>query len=365
MAASVVERFKQIVPIANPSGKEATIREHILAELTRLGFTDNTVDEAGNLLARIPGAAEKEPILLSAHMDSVPPCEGIEPVEDTVEGRHVIRSAGKTILGADDKSGIATMLSIVERLSQAETTQNHPLELFFSTQEEVGLLGAKAFDITQCRSKAGFVLDGEGSLGEIFIAGPTQKNLVFNLKGIPSHAGIAPEEGVSAIMMASRLAAKLPSGRLSPITTMNLGTIEGGNAFNIVASTATIRGELRSHDEDALQGVLNQIEVACQNIKQDFPRGEVEFIPNHRYTRFEVPENHASVLMSQAACQKMGITPKLARMNIGSDAHVLNHAGLPTVVLGMGFHFSHSLGEFIYVDELEQVAELVWTLVQS
>lgn len=358
--------FKQLVPIHNPSGGEEAIRRFIQERLQGLGFTDARVDEAGNLFVRIPGAAGKETLLLSAHMDSVPPCQDIEAIDDVVEGRSIIRSAGKTILGADDKSGIATILRVVERLRAEGMEHNHPLELLFSTQEEVGLLGLKAFDLAQCEARTGFVLDGEGAVGDIFTAGPSQKNLVFQLEGLRSHAGIAPEQGVSAIEMAAHLCTSLPSGRISEDTTMNLGVIEGGDALNIVAPSAVIRGEARSHSDEALEALLNQIEEVCHEIEENYNhRGTVRFIPTHKYSRFSVPGDHPGIGMAEAACRKLGITPRIARMNIGSDAHVLNHGGIPTVVLGMGFHFSHSLGEFIYVDELEQVTQVVWEIIQA
>jgi tripeptide aminopeptidase len=359
-----VERFKMLVPIANPSGKEAAIRDYIQQQLQYMGFLDNIVDQAGNLFARIPGNAEKKTLLLSAHMDSVPPCEGIEPLEDNLEGRKIIRSAGSTILGADDKSGIAVILSLLHRLKSEGSQNHHPLELLFSTQEEVGLLGVQAFDLKQSQADSAFVLDGEGSVGDIFYSGPSQKNLLFQVEGLRSHAGIAPEAGVSAIEMAIHLCASLPSGRLSPETTMNLGTIQGGDALNIVAPSATIRGEARSHDDKALNSLLQRIQDICHEVQEQFPKGKIEFIATHRYTRFELPQTHPAVLMVAAACEPCGIPPQLRKMNIGSDAHVLNHAGLPTVVLGMGFHHSHSLGEYIYQDELEQVTQLVWQMIQ-
>lgn len=360
-----VERFRELIPIANASGNEAYIRQYIQEVLYSLQFDDQKVDEAGNLFVRIPGDPDKETLLLSAHMDSVSPCEGIESVEENRENRRIIRSAGRTILGADDKSGIAVILSVVERLHHQESHNHAPLELLFSAEEEIGLLGLKAFDLRQCQARMGYVLDGEGNLGDIFYSGPTQKNMLFTLQGIASHAGIAPEAGVSAIEMAAHLCSSLPSGRLNPETTMNIGTIEGGEALNIVASSATIRAEIRSHNEAALAGLLDQIEEICHEIEDHFPGGQVTLTINHRYSRFEVDPGHPVVVTLKAACQALGIEPKVLRMNIGSDAHVLNDRGISAVVLGMGFHFSHSLKEFIDLDELEQVTQLVWRRIHS
>ncbi len=359
----ITERFRSIVPIDNPSGREETIRAHIQQTLRALGLSDQQVDSAGNLFVRVPGASNKCTIMLSAHMDSVPPCEGIVPVSDERSGRPIIRSEGRTILGADDKSGIAVMLELMEELSKDGFQNNHPLELFFSTEEEVGLNGAKGFDMSQSQAQYCYVLDGEGRVGMIFNAGPSQENLRFLCQGKASHAGISPESGISAIQVAARLCAQLPSGRLADDLTANLGTIRGGEGINVVPSQVEIRGEARSHSEQKLQHLLSDMQNACELAQKDFPGSEVQMIHLRRYDQFKVPADHPMISRVEAICETLGIPPQLAPMNIGSDAHILNKNGLPTVVLGMGFHYSHSLGEFIYCQELEQVYQIVRELV--
>jgi tripeptide aminopeptidase len=359
----VVERFKAIVPIDNPSGREEAMRDTIAEVLRSLGLTDLTVDAVGNLWVRVPGNAQKETIMLSAHMDSVPPCEGIFPVLDTRSGRSIIRSEGRTILGADDKSGIAVALEVVEKLAQQGFQNNHPLELFFSTGEEVGLTGAKGFDMAQVRAEYCYVLDGEGRAGLIFNAGPSQENIQIECVGKASHAGIAPEAGVSAIQMGAALCAQLPNGRLAQDLTCNIGVIQGGNAMNIVAPELTIRGEMRSHDEDKLAGLLQTYQAFCMGVQERFAGGSVELQHVRRYNQFYVDPGHKVIQRAMLECELLDLKPQLAPMNIGSDAHILNQNGLPTVVLGMGFHYSHSLGEFIYCEELEKVCQLVERLV--
>lgn len=359
----VVERFQGIVPIDNPSGREESIRQFIESELMVLGVREQTVDGVGNLLARVPGNPAKEIIMLSAHMDSVPPCEGIVPVLDERDGRPVIRSEGRTILGADDKSGIAVALEVVSQLAQQGFRENHPLELFFSTGEEVGLTGAKGFDMTQVRASYCYVLDGEGRVGLIFNAGPSQENVQIECTGKASHAGIAPEAGISAIQMGAALCSQLPSGRLAEDLTCNLGLIQGGNAMNIVAPALSIRGEMRSHDESKLTQLIGTYQAVCRAVDERFAGGSVALKTVRRYDHFYVDPQHLVIQRAMQHCDALGLRPQLAPMNIGSDAHVLNQNGLPTVVLGMGFHYSHSLGEFIYCEELEQVCALVQRLV--
>jgi len=359
----VVERFESIVPIDNPSGQEGKIRDHIAATLRQFGLTDLTVDAAGNLFVRVPGQPEKDTIMLSAHMDSVPPCEGIVPIRDTRSDRPIIRSEGRTILGADDKAGIAVILEIVERLAAQGFQSNHPLELFFSTGEEVGLTGAKGFDMGQVRSKYCYVLDGEGRVGLIFNAGPSQENIQIACSGRASHAGMSPEAGISAIQMGAALCAQLPSGRLASDLTCNLGVIEGGSAMNIVAPELSIRGEMRSHDEGKLADLVQTYRSLCTQVEERFAGGKVTLQNLRRYNHFLVPQEEEVIQRAIAVGEKLQVAPQLAAMNIGSDAHILNQNHLPTVVLGMGFHYSHSLGEFIFCEELEQVCQMVELLV--
>jgi tripeptide aminopeptidase len=359
----VTERFEALVPIANPSGQEETIRQHIQETLHGCGISDLWINEAGNLFAKVPGRADKPVIMLSAHMDSVPPCEGIMPVRDLRDGQAVIRSEGRTILGADDKSGIAVILELIARLAQQNFQENHPLELFFSTGEEVGLTGAKAFDLQQSQAAYCYVLDGEGRAGLIFNAGPSQENVQIACTGKASHAGIAPEAGISAIRMGAALCARLPSGRLAEDLTCNIGVVNGGNALNIVAPELLLQCEMRSHDEPKLNGLLSLYERTCMEVEQKFAGGRIAFRHTRRYNHFRVSPEQDVIRRAQEKAKALGLSPELAEMNIGSDAHVLNQKGLPTVVLGMGFHYSHSLGEFIYCRELEQVCQLVEALV--
>ncbi len=360
---SVTERFAAIVPIDNPSGREETIRDFIAATLRGFGLSDLTIDTAGNLFARVSGNPALETMMLSAHMDSVPPCEGIVPVRDTRNDRPIIRSEGRTILGADDKAGIAVILELMEHLSKNKFKTNHPLELFFSTGEEVGLTGAKGFDMSQVRAQYAYVLDGEGRVGLIFNEGPSQENVQITCTGRASHAGIAPEAGISAIQMGASLGAQLPSGRLADDLTCNIGVVQGGNAMNIVAPELTFRCEMRSHNEAKLTGLLAQYQTICNEVEEKFTGGHIHMEHIRRYDHFLVSPDQLVNQRAFAVGETLGVAPQLVAMNIGSDAHILNKNGLPTVVLGMGFHYSHSLGEFIFCEELEQVYEMVSRLV--
>lgn len=360
---SVIERFKAVVPIDNPSKSEGKIRAFISDTLTALGLTEQSIDEAGNLFVKVPGVEGSETLMLSAHMDSVPPCNGIVPVEDTRESRPIIRSEGKTILGADDKSGIAVILELMDDFSKQHFKHNHPLELFFSTEEEIGLNGAKGFDTEQCNAKKCYVLDGEGRVGMIFNAGPTQERVEITFTGLAAHAGIAPEAGINAIVMASDFCSQIPSGRISDKLTTNMGLIEGGKGINVIAPNCTVTGDVRSHDEAQFQTLLNTMGTEAKRVDALYEKGHVDFTHIRKYDGFFVDENNPIIQAVITECTAINILPMISPMNIGSDAHILNKRGIDTVVLGMGFHFSHSLGEFIFTEELTQVYELTRRLV--
>lgn len=362
---SVVERFKTVVPIDNPSKNESAIRTFIANTLNEIGLREQSIDEAGNLFVKVPGKSDTETLMLSAHMDSVPPCQGIVPVEDTRESRPIIRSEGKTILGADDKSGIAVILELMSEFSQHQFQNNHPLELFFSTEEEIGLNGAKGFDTSQCDAKKCYVLDGEGRVGMIFNAGPSQERVEVDFTGLAAHAGIAPEAGVNAIVMAADFLSHIPSGRISDKLTTNMGLIDGGKGLNVIAPNCSVAGDIRSHDESQFIHLLNTMKTEAERVNSEYPKGVVNFKNFRKYDAFYVEESNPLIKTIQTQCQTLGITPQISAMNIGSDAHILNARGIDTVVLGMGFHFSHSLGEFIFTEELEQVYQLTKELVTA
>ncbi|MCA9841981.1 MAG: M20/M25/M40 family metallo-hydrolase [Cyanobacteria bacterium HKST-UBA03] len=360
---TVVDWFKRLVPIANPSKGEDEIRLFIANQIQRFGVGQAEVDRRGNLFLRVPGQASGPTMMFCAHMDSVNPCEGIEPVDDMLDGRPIIRSAGQTILGADDKSGIAVLLALLEHLGQVGLANVCPFECLFTVEEEIGIFGAHDFDMGWSEARAAYALDGEGALGDIFCAGPSQKNMVFACHGRSSHAGIEPEMGINALSLAAKLVDRLPKGRLSPDTTTNIGVISGGKAMNVVPDYVELRAELRSHDEVAFAQVQQDMDAVVSALNEPGTDGQITLTWIDKYRRFDVsPDNHA-VVWAQRAAEAIGVSPRLLRMNIGSDAHALNKGGLPAVVLGMGFHRSHSVGEYVFVDELVCVADWVWALL--
>jgi tripeptide aminopeptidase len=272
-----------------------------------------------------------------------------------LNGREVIVSEGKTILGADDKAGIALAVALVEQFANAQFMHNRPLELLFSVQEEIGLLGAKAFEVSRLKSPFALILDGDGPLGEIYTQGLSQIHLELNIR--PTGVANAVQHVQSndqLIRQAMTLVASLPTGRLSPDTTANWGILSMGEN-----SQLTLYGEARSHAPDALSALemtLN-IQIEAWNLNSPGFFATLQVLP--RYSGFCVPPQHPEVQSLIAVGRTLGVNPKPCRMNIGSDAHILNERNIPAVVMAMGFRLSHSFGEVLDIGHYLACADWV------
>ncbi|MGC9361107.1 MAG: M20/M25/M40 family metallo-hydrolase, partial [Anaerolineae bacterium] len=240
----LLDVFLDLVRIASPSRQEQEVASYIRAYLEDLGIAVES-DQAGNLYAYMEG--DGTPLAFTAHMDTVVPCEGVTPLVEN----GVVRSDGTTILGADDKSGVAAILEAVTALSEGSVV-HRPLDLLFTVQEEIGLFGAKAVEVDRLRARMAIGLDAEGQQGTLVVSAPGQNSLEAVVHGKAAHAGVEPEKGVSAIRVAAEAIASMPLGRIDEETTANIGVISGGRATNIVPDRVEIKGEARSHDEAKL-----------------------------------------------------------------------------------------------------------------
>src|ERR687885_883063 len=252
------ERIKnlllELIQIDSVSREEREVAQRIKAYCEEMGaevFIDDAGEQVGgntgNVIARFPGTIPTaEPIMMSAHMDTVVPGEGVKPV---VEG-DIIRSDGTTVLGGDDKSGCAVIIETI-RCLQEQNIPHAPIEAVFSICEEVGLLGAKHVDVSKLKAKYGLVFDSDDP-GFLFTKGPSANHMEFRIYGLEAHAGVAPEEGISAIKIAAEAIANMKLGRIDEETTANIGVIRGGEATNIITNYVYLKGEARSLDEAKL-----------------------------------------------------------------------------------------------------------------
>ncbi len=353
--------FCDIVRIDSPSGFEAEVAGHCAELLTQAGFSVRfdasapvTRSNTGNLIAHLPGTAPSAPtLLLSAHLDCVEPCRGVEPV--VCDG--VVSSAGDTVLGADDKAGVAAIVEGVRRAIEDGSARGD-VNVIFTVAEECGLRGAKAVDPDDTRADLCLVLDADGEPGAIVVGAPTHYTFVAEFAGVASHAGVEPENGRSALVMAARAVGAMQLGRLDDRTTANAGTIVGGTATNVVPARVTLTGECRSLAPERVEQVRASMHEAMEDAAAA-GGGSVEIRWTKEYDAFSVAEDAATLAVVRAACVDAGLTPRLFATGGGSDGSVFAARGVPTVVLACGMRSVHSTDERVAVADLESLAELV------
>lgn len=354
----LLETFLDLVRIESPPGFEGVTATYCARELEAAGCrvwfdaaAEQTGSDTGNLIAELAGTAPGT-LALSAHLDVVEPCRGIKPV--IADG--VIRSAGPTILGADDRAGLATAIETVRRF--AENSRPHPtIRILFTVQEEVGLHGAKHLPPDDVACDLCLVLDAEGSPGGIVIGAPTHYTFVAAFFGVASHAGVAPERGVSAIAMAADAISAMEIGRLDARTTANVGSIKGGRATNVITARCDITGECRSLDRERVEAVKAAMDAAMRASAEKYG-GSVDIDWNLEYEGFEFPEDSREIALVSAAIRDAGCEPSTYRTGGGSDANVLAQMGVPTIALACGMSGVHGTDEQIAVADLLALARI-------
>jgi tripeptide aminopeptidase len=362
----VLDLFLELAAIPSPPGDERAVADRVIAELRALelqvdedGAGPEMGSNAGNLLCRLEPTNEGLPIFLCAHLDTVPP-EG--PIEPVVEDG-VVRNAGGTILGADDKAAVAAMIEGVRQLLE-EKRPHAGLELLFTQKEEVGLRGAYAFDHSRLAARHGFVYDQGNPIGEIVLGAPHAHALDVTFRGQAAHAGMAPEEGRSAIAAAARAIADLRLGRIDEETSANVGTIEGGTARNIVPDRCMLRVEARSHDERKLADLVQEMNETFA-FAASLEDCRVETTMERSYRGYRLGREDLSVRLARTALERVGYTPTFALSGGGADANVFNERGLECVNLANGMAAIHSPEEHIAVADLEAMVQVTLALVDA
>ncbi|HHV72658.1 MAG TPA: M20/M25/M40 family metallo-hydrolase [Clostridia bacterium] len=359
----LINTFLELVNINSPSLKEKKLADYLVKKLSSLGFEvyideagKNINGETGNVIGKKKGNNKKEPLLFSAHMDTVQPTEGIKTVIES----GIIKTDGTTILGADDKAGIAAFLEAMECIK--ENNLSHPdLEVVFSVAEEIGLLGAKYLDYGKLSSKIAFVLDSGGPPGTIITRSPAQVDLSITVKGKAAHAGVNPEDGINAIAVASKALSQLKIGRIDEETTSNIGIINGGKATNIVPDEVRIYGEIRSMNKDKLNNLVeffkNSFEITAAE-----EGANIIFKTETGFEDYNLDINSKAVNLAIKAAEKCKLNPVLAARGGGSDTNVFNLHGIEAVNLGVGICNDHTDKEYISIENLVNCAKLIIVL---
>ncbi len=364
----LILEFENLLKIESPSRKEGKLAYYLADIFEALGYkcffdksAETTGSEVGNLIVKIPGTLPSPPIFFCAHLDTVGPCENPRIIFEN----GIFKTDGKTILGADDKSGIAILIEVAKILKE-NLFPYPPVEYIFTTCEEIGLLGAKALDIELVDAKEGFVLDSENP-EEVINKAPSSYQFEIKIKGKSAHAGLEPEKGINAIYVLSKIISELPVGRLDEETTFNVGIISGGGYINIVPENAEVKGEMRSHSQKKLENLQNYIKETVNKITEKFkrnglPEGKVRF--EKVFKAFDISiEDPLSQLVKKAG-EKLGLNLSFKRKEGGSDANVFNEKGLKCLILGTGMQKVHTTEEYILVGDLLKSANLVLQIIK-
>jgi tripeptide aminopeptidase len=366
----LVQEFISLVQIDSETKFEQEISKVLKQKFSALGLIVEEDDSmaksghgAGNLICTLEAtdANPAIPILLfTSHMDTVAPGKGIKP---QIGEDGYIRSDGTTILGSDDKAGIAAMFEAIQVLKE----QNIPhgrIQFVITAGEEAGLRGSRAMDAKWLEAKYGFALDSNGNIGDIATAAPGRAEIAITFHGKSAHAGVNPEDGISAIQVASKAVSRMSLGRIDNETTANIGSFSGVGPLNVVCDHVTLEAEARSIVQHKLEAQIASMRTACEGAAADAGT-TCEFVADIVYASYMHDDSAPVVALASRALQSLGLTARTFHSGGGSDANIFNGLGIPTVNLAVGYNEIHTTKENIAINDLVKTAELVVALIQE
>jgi tripeptide aminopeptidase len=365
--------FTRLCETDSPSrreGKIAGVLKKIISKLDPDDFFEDdsailTGSESGNLFFRFAGTTSKKPIFFNCHMDTVQPGIGVQVQRQG----DIFTSAGDTILGSDDKSGIAAFIEAMLIIREQKLPMR-PVEFILTTCEEIGLLGAKAVDPKHIRAKIGYALDSSGS-GKIIIGAPASNRLNIQIHGVAAHAGLHPEWGINAIVLAAHALAQAPCGKIDGQSTINFGTIQGGTASNIVPERVVIEGEVRSHSQHQLDELTRQVHEVFAGAQHDWqdPSGQAkgkpaltfEAIPD--FPLMKLSRSDQVITEVEQAARSIEMELDFVVAGGGSDANIFNGFGLQTAIIATGMTNVHSTEEQVDLKDMVELTRLLLALL--
>ncbi len=355
----LIKTFTDMTKISSPSWREEKMRNYIVDAVKKLNVKTRSFPcgDSYNLLLTKPGDPKRKPVLFSAHMDTVTPCDNVRPVVAATK----ITSDGTTILGSDDKAAIAMFLEGLRYI--AETGMPHStIEMLITCAEELGLLGMKGFDTSVLKSKHAFVFDSDGPVGKIVLQAPYHSTMTITVKGKAAHAGMEPEKGINAINVIADIITRLPSGRVDHETTVNVGTIAGGRATNIVAEKAECVLESRSLNYQKLKEQENTIRSIAKKVTAGYG-ARCGITRTLEYSGFSISPKDRIAVLAARAMERVGIRHQFEVSGGGSDTNILNRAGISAINLSAGMQKVHTTSEFIMIRDLINGTKVVLSLV--
>jgi|JFJP01.1.fsa_nt_gi tripeptide aminopeptidase len=368
--------FAELCQISSPSRHEGTIARHLKKVFADLGadsvYEDDsaprTGSESGNLIIRFNGTGAKmEGFFFSCHMDTVEPAQDVK----VIRTGDIFTSSGDTILGGDDKTGIAAVLELLTLLK--EKAIPHPtLEIIITTCEEIGLLGAKNLEYGKLQTKFGYALDSTGN-NHVVVGAPAANKIKVELKGMAAHAGLCPEAGINALTLAAQGLSAIRMGRLDEESTRNFGMIQGGVATNIVPERVILRGEVRSHSLAKLAAYTDEIFTAFQKVVSDW-QATAATGDNRPSVTFDIVDDYPPLSIAEDApvLRKIRKAAEAGRKELryivaggGSDANIFNGFGLPTAIVATGMDKVHTVNERLDLNDLVNLTELLYALATA
>lgn len=359
--------FKKLVETDSPSGREREVCDIIINELNKTGICvledragERIGGNAGNLYAYIDGDLKLSPLLLSAHLDTVEPSANKKCI---IEKDGTIHSDGETVLGADDFAGVSAIIEALNVLKE-NNIPHRPLEVLFSVSEENYCKGISEFNFKNIRSKEAYVFDLSGRVGTAAYAAPTILSFKAKISGRASHAGFAPDKGIHSVKAAAEAVSKINCGRIDSETTVNIGTICGGCADNIVPEACVLTGEIRSYSDEKAVSQYELISNIINKTAEELGAGaEISFVRS--ITAYKTDLNNAVVCRFKKACADLKLQPELIRSFGGSDNNVFALNRITGIVAATAMNACHTTEEWTTKDELKKAAELAYRLMIS
>ncbi len=353
----LVRTFLELVAIDSPTGHEEGIGQELEARFGALGCTVS-MDQIGNLVAVLPGTRDGT-LMISTHMDTAGTDTGIKPI---IGADGVIRTDGSTILGADDKSGIAGCLELLTILRDHPDLSHPTVEFVITVGEEQGLVGSRHLDVGQLSATHGFVFDTAGAISAITYWAPTSVYLTVTVHGKKVHAGVEPEKGINAVKVAAEAIAAMPLGRIDEETVANIGTIAGGEARNIVPGEVVMEGMARSHDQSKLDAQIDAMRRAFDEAAARHG-ATVDFEAEEIYRTYKIAEDAQPYHEAARAIRSLGLEVVPRKSGGGTDGNFFNAKGIPCVAMATGMVDEHATSEHIAVDDMITACKIIVTIV--
>ncbi|MHD0397642.1 M20/M25/M40 family metallo-hydrolase [Staphylococcus simulans] len=364
----LLETFLELVQIDSETGHEETIQPILKEKFENLGLTvkeDHAGEQpdlgANNLICTLAATENQnktQNIYFTSHMDTVAPGLGVKPI---VKDDGYIYSDGTTVLGADDKAGIAALLELIQVL-QANQIPHGQIQFVITVGEESGLLGAKALNPELLDAQFGYAVDASAPIGTTVLGAPTQMKLSAVIHGKKAHAS-TPDKGVSAINIAAKAVSKMKLGKIDHETTANIGSFTGGSATNIVADEVTLHAEARSHDNDKIEAQINHMKQVFEETAEAFGCS-ADVRTSISYQGFKVAEDAEVTQYAVKSAQSLGLSGNTVVAGGGSDGNIINALGIPTVIIGIGYENIHTTEERMEIKSLNLLAEQLLKIVE-